>query len=649
MVLNQTQHHILIAITDHQIRVLLERVLRSAGYLVTVCADRESVITLLQNYPAGNDPPDLFILGERIDPNGGVDLAADLIGRLPNSGLILFVSRDNPELLKRAMRLGVTDYLCPPLRSDDIIRSVRNALELTDRRKEWLVGKTKRTTAGLQRQVDELETLTQLGRSITESLDLDMVLAAIVEAAVRFTGAEEGSILLLDDATGELYMRASRNFQEEFARTFRLPVTDTLAGSVIQTGKPVLLDDQAPQKIKTSYLVQSLVYVPLTLKGRVIGVLGVDHRHSHAPFTDRHVKQLSALAEFAAISIHNANLFSSTRSERNRLETLLTQVSDGVIVTDQDLRLVLVNKVVRELFDLGTENLTGKPFRDIFYQPELVDLVSGDNTALSNRVDLELGEGQIFSTRFTRIPEVGSVITMHDITNLKRLDHIKSEFVQTVSHDLRSPLTAILGYVELVGRAGPVTELQQEFIERVQTSVQNITNLVDDLLNLGRIEAGFDARKEIVPLAQIIRFSSESLKPKAAEKNQVINLVLPDPFPNIVGNPVQIRQMLDNLIENAIKYTPPGGIISVIGDVAQNQVILQVHDNGIGIPSIDLPYIFDKFYRASNASPEIVGSGLGLAIVKSIVDNHQGRIWVDSTVGSGTTFTVVLPLQQPGM
>jgi signal transduction histidine kinase len=143
-----------------------------------------------------------------------------------------------------------------------------------------------------------------------------------------------------------------------------------------------------------------------------------------------------------------------------------------------------------------------------------------------------------------------------------------------------------------------------------------------------------------------LRFSTESLKPKAAEKKQTIHLTMVDALPNIVGNPVQIRQMVDNLIENAIKFTPPGGIISVRGELAQKQVILQVQDNGIGIPSIDLPYIFDKFYRASNASPDIVGSGLGLAIVKSIIDNHQGRIWVDSAVGIGTTFTIVLPLQQ---
>jgi two-component system NtrC family sensor kinase len=205
-------------------------------------------------------------------------------------------------------------------------------------------------------------------------------------------------------------------------------------------------------------------------------------------------------------------------------------------------------------------------------------------------------------------------------------------------------LTAILGYVELIERAGKVNDLQHDFIRRVQVSVHNITSLVDDLLDLGRIESGFDTRKEVIHLDQILRYSVEGLKKHLAEKNLSLEMAVPDNFPPIFANPVQIRQMVDNLLENSLKYTHPGGTIRVSGTVEQNQIIVQFADSGIGIPSLDLPYIFDKFYRAGNASSEMSGTGLGLAIVKSIVDNHLGRIWVDSTVGKGSTFTIVLPL-----
>jgi two-component system NtrC family sensor kinase len=260
-----------------------------------------------------------------------------------------------------------------------------------------------------------------------------------------------------------------------------------------------------------------------------------------------------------------------------------------------------------------------------------------------------LDDGRVFNAQVTPIPEVGLVVTMQDITHLKELDRIKSDFVSTVSHDLRSPLTAILGYVELIDRAGPVTEQQREFIRRVQFSVGNITALINDLLDLGRIEAGFDALKEIVPISTIIRHSVESYRNRLDEKSQELRMEVAEDLPTVLGNPVRLRQMMGNLVGNAIKYTPSNGCIDVSARAEDGQIIVQVKDNGAGIPPGDQPYIFDKFYRASNVPPDVSGTGLGLAIVKSIVENHQGRIWVDSVVGMGTTFTIVLPIAEQGL
>jgi len=233
---------------------------------------------------------------------------------------------------------------------------------------------------------------------------------------------------------------------------------------------------------------------------------------------------------------------------------------------------------------------------------------------------------------------------MQDITYLKQIDRLKNEFVHTVSHDLRSPLTAILGYVDLLDRVGPVNDQQREFIHRVQNSVQSITALVNDLLELGRIEAGFDSQKEIVPLDGIIRFTLETLGGQISDKKLNLHLNLPDEIPQMRGNPIRLRQMLDNLIGNAIKYTPENGEITIDVEARNDQVIFRISDTGPGIPPSDQPHIFEKFYRASNVPKGVGGSGLGLAIVKSIVDNHQGRIWVDSLLGQGSTFTVVLPI-----
>jgi two-component system NtrC family sensor kinase len=226
---------------------------------------------------------------------------------------------------------------------------------------------------------------------------------------------------------------------------------------------------------------------------------------------------------------------------------------------------------------------------------------------------------------------------------LKELDRIKSEFVTTVSHDLRSPLTAILGYVELIERAGQVNEQQREFIQRVQLSVQQITNLVTDLLDLGRIESGVDSTRERTPIAVLARYAVEGLRGTAETKQVEVSIDLPEGLPLIEGDPIRLRQMIGNLLENAIKYTPEEGTVRLSAEAEEDQVILRIADSGPGIPPADQPYLFDKFFRGSNIEDSTPGTGLGLSIVKSIVDHHDGRIWVDSTLGEGSTFTVVLP------
>jgi signal transduction histidine kinase/FixJ family two-component response regulator len=635
----QSQEQILLVIAEAQVTFLVERILRSIGYNVKIVQTRADALKSLET-----TAPSLVILGEKLTDANGVDLAGEIAHRNPTVPMILFINHETPDLLRSAMRIGINDCLTLPLRADDVLRAVKSSLELVRLRREAVLQEARRATSTLQRRLDELETLTRLARSVTRTLDVDSVLMAVVEAAVELTGSEEGSLLLLDKETGELYMRASRNFQEEFARTFRLPVKDTLAGSVIRSGEPMLLDDNTPQKIKTTYLVQSLMYVPLLANGQVFGVLGVDNRHNRLPFTEHHLKLIITLAEFAVIALENSRLFNEADSGRKKLETILTDVDDGVIILTEDRRVLLVNEVMCDVLQLGDTPYIGRPFQQVLTPPVFTELLDTLGQSVSNRAELVLSDERVMAVQLSAIPGVGLVFTLSDITNLKRLDRIKTDFVHTVSHDLRSPLTAILGYAELIERAGPVNDLQKDFIRRVQVSVHNITSLIDDLLDLGRIESGFDTRKEPIQLDLILRYTLENLKKQIVEKKQQVALSLPPNFPALVANPIQARRLLENLLENAIKYTPQGGRIAISASIEQSQVILQIADSGIGIPTLDLPYIFDKFYRASNISADVIGTGLGLAIVKSIVEQHQGRIWVDSTVGKGTTFTIVLPL-----
>jgi two-component system phosphate regulon sensor histidine kinase PhoR len=501
------------------------------------------------------------------------------------------------------------------------------------------------TTSPIHVRVRELETLVQLAKNINRQLDLDQALANIVDAAVRLTGAEEGSLMLVDPASGELYMRASKNFDEEFVRTFRMKVEDSLAGEVIRKGEPVLLDGESPRKIKSAFLVHSLIFVPLLQQEKTIGLLGVDNRTARRPLRDSDLSLMQALAEHAVIALENARLLEATRAQMRQLETVIEQVEDGVIITDPDGGILLANRTIRGLFNLGDSHLPGRPLRDVFPNLELQYLFARreSTVAKQRRTEITVADERIYNAHLTPIEGVGYAIVLNDITQLKELDRLKSEFVSTVSHDLRSPLTTILGYVDLIERAGPVTDQQKIFIRRIQNSVGSITTLISDLLDLGKIESGIDSQKEPVQFNTIARTALDGVRSRADAKQVRLEVSLDESIPALNGNPVRLRQMISNLLDNAVKYTPEGGAIGFSTAREEGQVLLKVSDNGIGIPPNELPHVFNKFYRASNVQ-NTVGTGLGLSIVKSIAEIHGGRVWVDSNAGKETVFTVVLPL-----
>lgn len=630
---------ILIVNADPGVGLKLEqRVLTPAGYSVTLVSDLTTAEILLKS-----DPPDLVILGELLENHGGLEIGSTWMARYPALPVVLLMSSSNDAQLVEALRAGFVDCVLPPWKEKDITRVVQSGLIWRSKLKNWADTEASHGVLSLKQRVDSLEALQHVGRSVTSLLDLDTILTTVVDAAVELTGAEEGSLLLIDETTGELYMRAARNFQEDFVRKFRLPIHDTLAGQVVRTGRSLAINTHTPQKIKTSYLVHTLIYVPLQVHGRVIGVLGVDNRRGGSMFLEDHQLMVSALADYAAIAIENAWAYERMEQEHTKLETILTQVEDAVIVVDADGRLVLANHKAQEAFGIKSGSLVGHPIREIVNHTELISIFE-QKIDSPTRYELSLEDGRIFNAQVTSIEGVGQAVTMQDITHLKELDHIKSDFVNTVSHDLRSPLTAILGYVELIGRVGSVNAQQQDFINRIQVSVHNITTLINDLLELGRIEAGFDARKENLPVCTVIQFAVDGLKEQLALRDQQLLLNVPAEQYMVLGNAVHLRQMMNNLLSNASKFTPRGGKIQVNCRSEGSQVILQVIDDGPGIPPSDQPYVFDKFYRGSNIGYDIPGTGLGLAIVKSIVEDHQGRIWVESTLGSGTIFTVVLPL-----
>ena len=315
-----------------------------------------------------------------------------------------------------------------------------------------------------------------------------------------------------------------------------------------------------------------MIYVPLTLHGRVIGVLGVDNKQSGKSINPRFVSLLSAMAEYAVVAIDNAKLYAQTEIERFKLEQILTQVRDGVVVFNSEGVILLINQTVRNAFDLGEGKLAGRNIENVFKDRALYEAITGKESD-SVRIEIQGKDNRVYNVCVTTVPDVGTVTTLHDISYLKELDNLKNDFISTVSHDLRSPLTSIMGYVDLIERSGEVNEQQAEFIERVKMSAHSITDLINDLLNLGRAQGTLEENFQTVSIVSILRQSVEDHISQFEERQQLISMDIDEDMPQINGDPRQLRQMIDNLLGNAVKYTPLGGMIHVSAKSEDGQVI----------------------------------------------------------------------------
>lgn len=639
-----TKERVLV-VDDRQdnIEFILDYVLIPHGYQALTARDGAEGLDL-----ALKETPDLILLDVNMPRLSGMEVLEELKKRGQQVPVILMTFHGSETLAARAFRLGVKDYIIKPFQADEMAEAIERALAEVRLRRErdQLTARLIAVNRQMERRVRELNTLYSIGKSVTAVLDLEVLLKRLVEAAVYLTGAEEGLLLLVDEATNELYIMAAQGVEEKVAHSLRLRVDDSIAGRVISSGQPVVISG-SEQKIKTAYLVQSLLYVPLNVKNRAIGILGVDNRQDDRSFSKQDLSLLSALADYAAIALENARLFGEVEGERRRLGAILQGVAEPVIVTNpRDNRVSLINDAALKAFDLGSDPVEGRLLDGLIGNAGLLKLIAraGEDGGDTLTTEVPLADGRIMHAGVTAIPSVGKVIVMQDITHLKELDRMKSEFVSTVSHDLRSPLTSIKGYAEMLPVIGELSDQQKEFTQRIVGGVTRITELIEDLLDIGRIESGVDWTMAPCQMAKIAGEVVSDLQGEVQSRGQALELECPAVLPLVMGNEVRLRQVLSNLIGNAIKYTATEGAIRVSLSSERDQVVVRVQDSGVGIAEADLPYVFDKFYRVRNEKTEMVsGTGLGLSIARSIVEKHHGRIWVESQVDKGTIFTFALP------
>ncbi len=363
--------------------------------------------------------PDLMITDQQMPGLTGLQVLQKLHERSIDIPAILITGEGSEDTAVRAFRLGIKDYIIKPIDADELSESVDKALRENRLQKErdQLVEQLMESNAQLQRRAQELNVLYGVGKSVSSSLDLEEVLQRVVEAAVYVVGAEEGSLMLLDEERGELYIRASKNMDTK-ARSMRKRVTDSLAGKVLQTKRAIAIGaDSEWKRTHTALLVKSLIYVPLILQNKPIGVLGVTNQVKDSSFDSNDTRALSALGGYATIAINNANMFHGMARERVVLSEVVEQIEDAVIVVDEDFRLLVLNAAARGLFAMPEDNAIGRPIMDFVNQLDLVRMVTEPNAQNENgRVeqDLALGGG-LYRARVTLIEGGSRFVTLRRV------------------------------------------------------------------------------------------------------------------------------------------------------------------------------------------------------------------------------------------
>lgn len=342
---------------------------------------------------------------------------------------------------------------------------------------------------------------------------------------------------------------------------------------------------------------------------------------------------------------------SALESEVSRLTAILTGMADGVLAVDREDRILFANPAAAQLLDLPDGKLVGRPLWEAVRLPAIQETAKAALAAGTTRqIELELPRTQTtLAVRVGCLPGdtcPGVVIVLHDLTELRRLENLRREFVSNVSHELKTPLASIQAYAEtLLEGAIDDREYATKFLGRIGEQADRLHNLILDLLRLARIEAGndvFEIRK--LSAANLIEPSVEEHLAVAKTKGVTLQANPPAEPVRLRADPEGFRTILDNLLDNAINYTPAGGRVAVRWGRADGMAMVEVADTGIGIPEEHLPRVFERFHRVDKArSRDHGGTGLGLAIVKHLVQVFEGRVEVESRVGEGTTFRIYLP------
>jgi PAS domain S-box-containing protein len=503
----------------------------------------------------------------------------------------------------------------------------------------------------------QLEVMLQISRALTAQLDLSTLLNLVIEVATDLLAGSSGLIALVDD-DGIWRVRAASRLPQELWPAFAplLNVTTDDQASLTQTLRQIAADTRLPLRHATT--------LPLTYRQTVVGLIYVFRAAVNIAFTKEDHQLLASFADQAAIAVSNARLYQSVVRERQQLAAIIEQSADGVMILDGRWRITAFNRAMEMLTGWAREEAIGRPCAEVLAIKNsqgvnicLVDCPLQRRPPLENPlvegwIEARDGRRRYVQSRYAQqrgaLGELtGAIANVRDVTERKIEEEMQSTFFSVISHELKTPVSIIKGYAETLARTDAnwdATTIHDGLVV-IGEEADRLANQIQDLLDASRLQAG-GLRLELTewPIQQLAAQVAERFAPQAGE-HFTFELRFPAEMPTVRGDYERIREVLENLVSNAVKYSPEGGIIRIAGRVDGDRAVISVSDQGIGIAPEDQKKLFRRFYRVDNRLRRTTqGAGLGLFLARAIVEGHGGRIWVESQPGRGSRFSFTLPL-----
>ncbi len=482
------------------------------------------------------------------------------------------------------------------------------------------------TDEALARRVKELSALNEVTRAVSASLDLRQVYDVLVEQVNNNWPVEGVHIYLKDQQQGVLRPLLTKSGDTTY------PLTTGILGHTVQSGKIVVTNDvtthpqYAPEIDNLNGTPpHSIACAPLVVKDRVVGVLSLYNKADGA-FTDDDVRRLEAFANPIATAVENARLFAESERQRAAIQATAHTLPEPLIILDESGQMLVSNNAAKRLLSVSMSQLFDAISRSV---GRTTEVVIGNETYLATT---------------EHVPDVGTIIIMQDITYVKQLERDRSEFMHMLSHDLKNPLTAIIGWAALLRRVTNLDERGERYLNEVDQSTERMLGMINQLLETVSQDDAIVLEKRPCDLEKIVGHVTRDVTGSALHKAIKLHISRRGTPYRIQGDETRLYHLLLNLADNAIKYSPKETSVTITTFYSQEGIRIQVQDEGPGIPEEDLQRIFDKYYRGIQAgSLEQSGTGLGLAAVKNIAEAHGGTVFVQNGPEKGAVFTVDLP------